>query len=85
MEVLQEFLESSTIHGLAYISTSKVGGLKETISTKRVLQEDYQSYTEALLNLGLQILEDRRKSLSLSFANISLADGHFSDLLKKRK
>jgi hypothetical protein len=32
MEVLQEFLESSTIHGLSHISTAKVGWLKETLS-----------------------------------------------------
>ena len=28
MEVLKEFLESSTIHGLSYISTAKVRNLK---------------------------------------------------------
>ena len=32
MEVLREFLESSTIHGLNHISTSKVGGMKVTVS-----------------------------------------------------
>ena len=35
-------------------------------------------------DLGLQNLEDRRKSLILSFAKRSLADGHFSDLINKR-
>ena len=52
---------------------------------KLVVQEEYRSYNESLVNLGLQNLEDRRKSLTLGFAKRSLADGHFSDLFKKRK
>ena len=52
--------------------------------TKLVLQERFRTYNEALVDLGLQNLEDRRKSLTLSFAKRSLADGHFSDLIKKR-
>ena len=52
---------------------------------KLILQEEYRSYNEALRHLGLQNLEDRRKSLTLAFAKRSLADGHFSDLFKKRK
>ena len=50
-----------------------------------VLQENYKTYNEAFLNLGLQNLEFRRKRLSLDFAKRSLADGHFGDLFKKRK
>ena len=53
--------------------------------TKLVLQEECTSYNESLVNLGLQNLEDRRKSLTLAFAKRSLADGYFSDLFKKRK
>ena len=49
-----------------------------------VLQENYKTYNEALLHLGLQNLELRRKRLSLDFAKRSLADGHFGDLFKKR-
>ena len=52
---------------------------------KLVLQENYKTYNEALLLLGLQNLELRRKRLSLDFAKRSLADGHFGDLFKKRK
>ena len=52
--------------------------------TKLVLQEEFKTYNEALVDLGLQNLEDRRKSLTLSFAKRSLADGHFGDLIKKR-
>ena len=52
---------------------------------KLILQEEYRSYNEALRHLGLQNLEDRRKNLTLAFAKRSLADGHFSDLIKKRK
>ena len=57
----------------------------EFFLAKLVLQEDYQSYNEALLNLGLINLEDRRKSLTLAFAKRSLADGHFKDLILKIK
>ena len=49
------------------------------------MQDNYKTYNEALLQLGLQNLELRRKSLTLSFAKRSLADGHFTDLFKKRK
>ena len=52
---------------------------------KLVLQEKYKTYNEALLHFGLKNLELRRKELSLDFAKRSLADGHFGDLLKKRK
>ena len=52
---------------------------------KLVLQENYKTYNKALLHLGLQNLELRRKSISLGFAKRSLADGHFRDRFKKKK
>ena len=52
---------------------------------KLVLQEYNRSYNEALIDLGLQSLENRRKTLTLGFAKRSLADGHFRDLFKKKK
>ena len=58
---------------------------KQNMFAKLVLQEECTSYYESLVNLGLQNLEDRRKSLTLAFAKRSLADGYFSDLFKKRK
>ena len=50
-----------------------------------ILEEDYSTYEEALIDLGLSSLKLRRKNLILSFAKRSLADGHFSDLFPKRK
>ena len=50
-----------------------------------VLQENFTSYNEALEKLGLQNLKLRRKMLTLRFAKRSLADGHFKDLILKRK
>ena len=47
--------------------------------TKLVLQEECTSYNESLVNLGLQNLEDRRKSLTLTFAKRSLVDGYLTD------
>ena len=41
-------------------------------------------HTMKPVDLGLQNLEPRRKSIILSFAKRSLADGHFSDLINKR-
>ena len=52
---------------------------------KMILQENYKTYNEALLHLGLQDLELRRKRLSSDFTKRSLADGHFGELFKKRK
>ena len=46
---------------------------------KLVLQEECTSYNESLVNLGLQNLEDRRKSLTLTFAKRSLVDGYLTD------
>jgi hypothetical protein len=69
------------------LTRENINDLERTQKTflKLILQEDFRSYNEALLNLGLQNLEDRRKRLTLAFAKQSLADGHFSDLFKKRK
>ena len=37
MEILREFLESSTIHGLSYISSSKVKPIKELFNTVLIM------------------------------------------------
>ena len=47
---------------------------------KLILEEDYVTYEKALLTLQLETLESRRKTLSLSFAKRSLADGKLRDL-----
>ena len=51
---------------------------------KLVLEENYTTYLNSLKSLGLETLETRRKNLTLKFAKTSLADGHFSDLIKKK-
>jgi hypothetical protein len=52
---------------------------------KLVLEEDYKDYENALITLQLETLDSRRKKLTLNFAKTSLADGHFHDLIKKKK
>ena len=51
---------------------------------KLVLEEKYQTYEQALDNLGLESLKSRRKHLTLSFAKRSLGDGLLRDLFPKR-
>ena len=64
--------------GLTIENKSDLGRTQKTFAI-------YKIYNEALLHLGLQNLELRRTRLSLDFAKRILADGHFGDLLKKRK
>ena len=80
-------LDQSCVLWGSGLTRENINDLERTQKTfvKLILQEDFRSYNEALLNLGLQNLEDRRKRLTLAFAKQSLADGHFSDLFKKRK
>lgn len=52
---------------------------------KLVLEEDYETYEKALNTLHLETLESRRKTLSLSFAKRSLADGKLRDLFPLRR
>ena len=59
-------------------------GQKKTF-TKLLFEEDYRSYNEALLTLGLCSLQDRKKAMTLRFAKQSLADGHFANLFPKRR
>ena len=49
------------------------------------MEEDYKKYENALSILKLETLDSRRKKLTLNFAKTSLADGHFHDLIKKKK
>ena len=50
-----------------------------------VLQEKYISYNNAVSNLRLQTLTERRKVLSLRFIERSLADENLSDIFIKKK
>ena len=52
---------------------------------KLVLEEDYRTYNEALVTLGLQTLTDRRQKLILGFAQRSLADDILRDLFPIRR
>ena len=52
---------------------------------KIVLEEDYKSYENALKTLQLESLESRRTTQTLRFAKLSLADGHFHDVIKKTR
>ena len=53
---------------------------------KLVLEEDFSTYNEALVTLGLQTLTERRQKLTLDFAKRSISDDILRDLfLIKRK
>ena len=64
--------------GLTRENTNDLERTQKTFA-KIVLQEEYRSYNVSLDNLGLQNLEDRRKSLTLTFAKRSLVDGYLTD------
>ena len=49
------------------------------------MEEDYKTYENAFNILHLETLESRRTKQTLSVAKTSLADGHFHDLIKKKK
>ena len=53
--------------------------------TKLVLEEDYETYPKALQALQLETLENRRKTLTLSFVKRSLSDGKFRYLFPLRR
>ena len=57
----------------------------QKIFLKIVLQENYKNYENALNLSHLETLEARRTRQTLKFAKASLADGHFHDLIKKKK
>ena len=80
-------LEQSCVLWGSGLTNENVTDLERTQKTftKLVLEEDYRTYNEALLSLGLCSLQDRRKALTLRFAKQSLADGHFADLFPKRR
>ena len=50
-----------------------------------VLEENSFNYTNALLTLRLQTLEERRKKVYLRFIKRSLSDGKLRDLFPKIK
>ena len=52
---------------------------------KLVLQENYKLYKNALYILCLKTLETRRKTLILKLAKTSIANGHFTRLILKKK
>ena len=52
---------------------------------KLVLQDNYKTYKNALDILHLETLEKRRKTLTLKFAKTSIANGHFTGLISKKK
>jgi hypothetical protein len=80
-------LEQSCVLWDSGLTNENVTDLERTQKTftKLVLEEDYRTYKEALITLGLCSLQDRRKALTLRFIKQSLADGHFTDLFPKRK
>ena len=50
-----------------------------------ILEEDYKNYKQALNDLNLQTLDERRKLLTLRFAQTSLSDGFLRDLFPFKK
>ena len=52
---------------------------------KLVLEEDYRNYNQALDFLQIQTLEDRRKELTLKFAEVGILSGALSDLFHRKR
>ena len=51
---------------------------------KLVLEEDYRTYSQALAFLQILSLEDRRKELTLKFAEAGILSGSLSDLFPRK-
>ena len=49
-----------------------------------VLEEDYRTYKQALAFLQIITLEDRRKELTLKFAEAGIVSGSLSDLFPRK-
>ena len=80
-------LEQSCVVWGGMITTENKKDLERTQKNfcKLVLQESYTTYKNALISLCLETLEKRRKTLTLNFAKTSIADGHFTGLILKKK
>ena len=50
-----------------------------------VLEENYRNYKQALTVLQIPTLQDRRKELTLRFAETGIMDGTLTDLFPKKQ
>ena len=82
----RSILEQSAVVWGAMLTEENKEDLERTQKSfaKLVLEENYSTYLNSLQALGLETLENRRRNLTLNFAKTSLADGHFSDLIKRK-
>ena len=75
-------LEQSCVIWDSGLTQENRNDLERTQKTflKLILEEDYENYNNALHISQLETLDARRKRLTLSFAQTSLADGMLRDL-----
>ena len=82
-------LEQSCVVWSSGLTNENKMDLERTQKTfcKLVLEEDFSTYNEALVTLGLQKLTERRQKLTLDFAKRSISDDILRDLflLKKKR
>ena len=78
-------LEPSCVVWDSGLTTENQNDMERTqkLFYKLVVEETYKNYSEALITLGLETLESRKKALTLSFIKRSLVDGHLQDLFPK--
>ena len=57
MELVKEFLESSTIHGLSYISTSKVGAYIKSVRESESVLFDFNAFCSLIMFRSATVLE----------------------------
>ena len=83
----RSILEQSCVLWDSGLTTENSTDLERTQTTfcKLVLEEDYITYKKALDFLQIQTLEDRRKELTLKFAEVGIVSGALSDLFPRKK
>ena len=48
------------------------------------MKKEYKNYTDGLMKLNLESLEDRRENIAIKFAEDGLKNGTLNDLLPRR-
>ena len=83
----RSILEQTCVVWDSGLTNQNIEDLERTQKTfvKLIMEEDYQNYTISLKFLNLETLENRRKKLLVNFAKNSIIDGHFRDLLPRKR
>ena len=80
-------LEQSCVVWHSSLTQENRNNLERTQKTfcKLILKEKYKDYSNALIKLNLETLEERRNMLSLKFAKAGLKNKTLTDLFPKQK